>query len=340
MLRVVIVILLGFHFPSDSLALTIPTVELSPGQDAPHLAKYVRYVKEYESGISYSEFVKNQQRLERVGGASIQFGRASPNILILLKVKNAGEERGNWVFSTDRGSATTLQIYHVKPEMNTLRFDSDNFTEAKEALWTYQHYADKFSLLPNEELIIAVHSSVEDSSYFPLVVQDEDSFFQHSSFTMMIAAGCTAAIFALLLLNLFFYMSTGRPEFVWLVAAEFFLATVVMYLVGFLSTYIFYDRPMWGLIFGDVTKYGYVACMAQFARVFVNTKENLAKTDIFLRGLIIFSVLMMIVQLFSYFIPVQTRISLHGINYLIVAASAFYFTYIGIYATRTTKIGR
>jgi signal transduction histidine kinase len=324
-------------FAAQSQAFELPTVELKPGENAPHLAPYIRYAKEFDGEISHQSLVRNHAEFDGIEGGSIQFGSASSNIVILTKVKNVGNTDGHWVFSTDRGSATTLQIYHVSPKHLTLRFDSDDYSAARETLLTYQHYADPLSLAPQQELIIVVRSSVEDSAYFPLVLQDRDHFIQSSNLTMMLAAGCTAAILALLLLNFFFYLSTGRSEFVWLVAAEFFLATVVMYLVGFLSTYVFFDKPMWGLIFGDVTKYGYVACMSQFARVFVNTAKNLPKTDIFLKGLIFFSLLMVVVQLFSNFIPVQIRISLHGVNYLIVAASSLYFTYIGIYATR--KVG-
>ena len=315
-------------------ALDLPEIQLSPGEDAPHLGSFIRYTKGYQGEISLADFEQNLGRFEQISGRSIQFGRAASDIVILLKVKNVGVQPGNWVFSTDRGSAVMLRIYHLTPERTELRFDSDDLPQAKATLRTYLHYADAFSLQPNEVRIIAVHSSVEDSAYFPLVLQDRDNFFASSNFTMMLAAGCMAAIFALLILNLFFYLSTGKREFVWLVAAEFFLATVVMYLVGFLSTYFFYDRPMWGLVFGDITKYGYVACMAQFARVFVGTQGKLPKTDFFLRALIWFSVGMILVQLFSYFIPTPTRIVLHSINYLLVAASAIYFTYLGIYATR------
>lgn len=317
-----------------SAALELPEVELSPGEDAPHLGSFIRYTKNYAGDISLTDLSRDLNNFSQIQGRSIQFGRAASDIVILLKVRNIGTETGNWVFSTDRGSAVMLRIYHLTQGEAELRFDSDNLSQAKDTLRTYLHYADAFSLQPNETRIIAVHSSVEDSAYFPLVLQDRDNFFASSNFTMMLAAGCMAAIFALLILNLFFYLSTGKREFVWLVAAEFFLATVVMYLVGFLSTYFFYDRPMWGLVFGDITKYGYVACMAQFARVFVDTRLKLPKTDFFLRALIWFSVVMILVQLFSYYIPTSTRIILHSINYLIVAASAMYFTYLGIYATR------
>jgi signal transduction histidine kinase len=320
-----------------SAALDLPEIQLSPGDDAPHLGPFIRYTKDYPGEISLSDLESHFAHFAAVHGRSIQFGRAASDIVILLKVRNVGTQVGSWVFSTDRGSAVMLRIHHLTPSGSELRFDSDQMPQAKDTLRTYLHYADAFSLQPDEERIIVVHSSVEDSAYFPLVLQDRDNFFASSNFTMMLAAGCMAAIFALLILNLFFYLSTGKREFVWLVAAEFFLATVVMYLVGFLSTYFFYDRPMWGLVFGDITKYGYVACMAQFARVFVSTKTQLPKTDFFLRVLIWFSVAMIMLQFFSYYIPTSTRIILHSINYLIVAASALYFTYIGIYATR--KLG-
>ena len=332
-----VLLMVCFCIVPQAQAFELPTVEITPGENAPHLASFIRYAKDYDGEISYQSLAKNYAKFDAIDGGSIQFGGASPNIVILAKVKNIGQAEGQWVFSTDRGSATTLQIYHITPEQKALRFDSDDYAAARETLLTYQHYADPLTLAPQQEVIIVVHSSVEDSAYFPLVLQDRERFFQSSHLTMLLAAGCTAAILALLVLNLFFYLTTGRSEFVWLVAAEFFLATVVMYLVGFLSTYVFYDKPMWGLAFGDVTKYGYVACMSQFARVFVNTAKNLPRTDVFLKGLISFSLVMIVVQLFSSLIPVQTRIFLHSLNYLIVAASSFYFTYIGIYATR--KIG-
>ena len=326
---------LPFYESAGEKPQEIPMLALHAGQDAPHLSGFVRYSKRYNGDLALAG--SSEHAWQSVVGRSIQFGRAAPNIVILLRVKNSSDTAGEWVFSTDRGSATSLQIYHLGNEGLQLRFDSDNFENAKQVLHSYLHYADPLALEPGEEKLIIVRSDVEDSAYFPLTLQARKNYFADSHLSMMLAAGCTAAILALLVLNLFFYLATGRPEFVWLVAAEFFLACVIMYLVGFFSTYLFFDRPAWMLVVGDLVKYGYVVCMAQFARVFVNTRDNLPKSDIFLRGLIGFSLVMVVVQCFSAFIPLSIRIQLHALNYLIVATTTFYFVYIGIYATR--KLG-
>ena len=315
---------------------TSPILLLEAGHDAPFLTPYVRFSKTYNSDLGL--IPSSGHSWQSVTGQSIQFGRAASNIVIVLRVKNTSAETGEWVFSTDRGSATSLQIYHLDDNGLQLRFDSNNFDNAKQVLQTYLHYADPLVLAPGEEKTLIVRSDVEDSAYFPLTLQAQQHYFIDSHLTMILAAGCTAAIFALLLLNLFFYLATGRPEFVWLVAAEFFLAGIVMYLVGFFSTYLFYDKPLWMLVVGDLVKYGYVICMSQFARVFVNTKKNLPKSDLFLKALISFSLVMIVVQCFSVFIPISVRIQLHALNYLIVATTTFYFVYISIYATR--NLGR
>ena len=314
-------------------ALDLPVVELQPRENAPHLVEYVRYTKNYFDTIDYETISRRAGELKSVEGTSIQFGRAASGILFLLKFRNSGSEPGRWIFSTDRGSAVLLQIFSLSENATTLRFDSDDFESAREVLHTYLHYADVLELAPGEEKILAVYSHVEDSAYFPLVVQTEADFFQDSHTSLIMTAGSSAAFLALIILNLFFYTATGRSEFVWLVIAELFLLMVIVYMVGFLSTYIFYDKPHWGLVFGDVTKYGFVISMLQFSRRYVNTRQLVPKIDLVFRGLMFISCVMIIVQFCSHWLTADTRITLHAINYLVVALSAFILPIVGVYAT-------
>ncbi|GAA6138849.1 hypothetical protein NBRC116583_25960 [Arenicella sp. 4NH20-0111] len=313
----------------------MPVLQLTAGRDAPPLNQYVRYSKSYNDDLSL--VLQSNHNWQAVLGASIQFGRAASNIVILLRVKNTSDSTGEWVLSTGRGSATSLQIYQLQTDNLTLRFDSDNYEKARQVLQTYLHYADPITLLPEEEKTLIVRSDVEDSAYFPLTLQAKENYFIESNLTLILAAGCTAAIFALLLLNLFFYIATGRPEFVWLVTAEFFLACMIMYLVGFFSTYFFYDKPIALLAVFDLIKYGYLICMSQFARIFIKTSKRLPKTDIFLKFLITLSAIMIAIQFFSAFIPTSIRIQMYALNTIVVAISTFYFFFIGVYATR--KLG-
>ncbi|MEM1152635.1 MAG: sensor histidine kinase [Pseudomonadota bacterium] len=323
----------AFLFSMPALSFDLPTVQLEPGKSAPPLVEYVRYTKNYFDTIDYETIRRRAGELESVEGTSIQFGRAASGILFLLKLENVGSKPGRWIFSTDRGSAVMLKIYSISEEATSLRFDSDDFASAKEVLHTYLHYADIVELEPGEERIIAVYSHVEDSAYFPLVLQTEEEFFKDSHLSLILSAGSSAAFLALIVLNLFFYTATGRSEFVWLVIAEFFLLMVILYMVGFLSTYVFYDRPHWGLVFGDVTKYGFVISMLEFSRRYVGTRKLLPTIDLIFRGLISVSVVMIVVQFCSHWLTAETRITLHAINYLIVALSAFILPVVGVYAT-------
>ena len=331
-------VMLAWLSPTGAAARTLPTIELHAGEDAPALARFVRY----KTGAAYPATIDMAsvlaEPLQRVTGPTIHFGPPGRKTVVMVRVRNAGDDQGSWIFTTGRGSLTHFRLYEMSGDRLDLLVDGTDPAVASENLRTYQAFSTEFVLDPGQEKLLLIDFLSENSTYLPLKINSYGSFFKERRSNIAMVSGVVFGVVVLILLNFLFFSITGHREFVWLAVAQGFFALNTVHSEGYFTIFFLTDRPLAGIAIEDVFKCGFAAAMAQFGRSFVNTPVHFPRRDIALRLLIGAALLIMALQPGLAFYPPAFRQALHIGGWLIAVAIALFLPFVGFAAMQ--QLGR
>ena len=321
-------------FSGYSTAQPLPTIQLEPGRDAAPFSKQLRYQKPYDGPIQTESLLASASNYETLTSSNIQFGTPDGKILVLLSVQNSGDVEGSWILTTGRGSLKFFQLYELLDLDELLLIDGTDLRQVKENLQSYQAFSHEVLLSPGETKTYAIHFEPENVSNLPLKIQTYSTFFQARRANIALVASVAGGVLILIFINAIFFWVTNKPEFVWLAIAELFFAINTLHAEGYTTIYWLFDKPLLSLALGDILKCGFAGAMAQTARSFLGTRSHFPKTDVFLRGLIGFCLLICALQLGVAYYSAGFKSTLHLSSWIATSIVALYLPTVALVAVR------
>src|SRR3546814_10831404 len=119
----------------------------------------------------------------------------------------------------------------------------------------------------------------------PIRIQTYGSLFKDRRANVAMGSGVVIGIAVLIFFNFLFFSITGHREFIWLGVAQGFFTLNTVLAEGYIAIFLLSDRPLTINALEQISKCGFAAAMAQFARSFVNTPAHFPRRDIALRAL-------------------------------------------------------
>lgn len=324
--------------PAAASAQPIPTIELRTGADGPAVAPYVRYAKDPGEPDERGLAAILNAPLAALDGQSVHFGPPGTRTIVAVKVRNAGDAQGSWIFTTGRGSLTYFRLYEVAGGKFHLLVDGTDADAARENLRSYQAFSTEFMLDPGQAKLLLIDFRSENSTYMPLKIQTYGSFFKDRRANIALVSGVVLGVAVLIFLNFLFFSITGHRDFVWLAIAQAFFAINTIHSEGYVTIFFLSDSPLISIGIEDMFKCGFAGAMAQFARSFVGTAARFPKTDLALRILIGAALLLMALQPGLALYPPVFRQSLHIGCWIVAVAGALFLPFVGYAAMM--RIGR
>lgn len=322
-------VLLGWAHPQYARAADIPTLQLRTGEDPGTVARYIRYIKQPGAADMPDLGSILEAPLQRIEGPTIHFGPPGQRTVVLLKLRNVSASQGSWILTTGRGSLKHLRLYEAEGDQLTLLVNSSDPADARANLATYQAFSTEVVLDSAQEKLMVIEFLSENSTYMPLKVETWGTFFKDRRANIAMVAAVVVGALTLLLLNFLFFSITGFKEFLWLAVAEFFFALNTVHSEGYITIFFLYDKPLTGVAVEDFIKCGFAAAMAQFARSFLKTAKLFPRRDLALRGLIVASAAIMLLQPGLALYPAEARFALHLATWLVTIAVALFLPFVG-----------
>ena len=323
-------------------AQTPPALELQPDADASELAPFVRFAPVSTVAQTPASIAAQAERLRPLNSDVIQFGPAMGPVLVRVDVTNTGEADGRWVLFTGRGSFRDIQIWRLDEGGGALLLDGTDRDALRRNLRTYQAFSAEFSLAAGERARFAVVFDAADSTYLPLEILTFPTFFAERRSNIALVAAVVAGALGLIVLNIVFFVITGKQEFVWLGLAELAFAANTLHTEGYTTIIAFAGAPLASLAFGNAVKCAFAVFMAQFARSFLDTRRTFPRTDRLLRALIAAGALIILAHPLLWFGSVAWKgawadMLFYG-GWLVAIASTLGLPVVAVAATR--RLGR
>jgi signal transduction histidine kinase len=312
----------------------LPLLDLRAGEDAPALTSFVRFARRPGATRTPQVDAILAGPLQHIAGSTIHFGPPGTRTIVMLKVRNASHEQGSWILTTGRGSLKHFRLYEGEEDGLSLIVDGTDPQVARQNLGTYQAFSSELVLAPRQEKLVVIEFVSENSTYMPLRIESYGTFFKDRRANISMVSGVVVGALTLLLLNFLFFSITGFKEFLWLAVAEAFFALNTVHSEGYITIFFLYDKPLTGIAVEDFFKCGFAAAMAQFCRSFVKTRRNFPKSDLILKGLILFAVAVMLLQPGLSLYPPEARFFLHLSGWLVAVAVALFLPFVGYAAMK------
>lgn len=308
-------------------------LKLTPGEDATLVAAHVEFTRVSNVNISSAEIEDAALSLKPLPSNVMHFGPAQGPILVHINVENAGSENGNWILFTGRGAFKSIRIWRLDGQNSRLLLDGDDRNALRENLRSYQAFSSELSLAAKEKASFAIIFESENSTYLPLEIITLKTFFTERRANIAMVSGVTVGALILVFLNIIFFGVTGQKEFIWLGLAEIAFALNTVHAEGYTTIFLFPGQTGLSMIFENTFKCAFAVFMSQFARVFIQTKENFPKIDWFLKTIIIFGTSIIVLQPATFFLPEALQTFLYYFAWSVAAISALTLPFIGIAAT-------
>lgn len=312
----------------------LPLLDLRAGEDAPALTSFVRFARRPGATRTPQVDAILAGPLQHIAGSTIHFGPPGTRTIVMLKVRNASHEQGSWILTTGRGSLKHFRLYEGEEDGLSLIVDGTDPQVARRNLGTYQAFSSELVLAPRQEKLVVIEFVSENSTYMPLRIESYGTFFKDRRANISMVSGVVVGALTLLLLNFLFFSITGFKEFLWLAVAEAFFALNTVHSEGYITIFFLYDKPLTGVAVEDFFKCGFAAAMAQFCRSFVKTRHNFPKSDLILKGLILFAVAVMLLQPGLSLYSADFRFFLHLSGWLVAVAVALFLPFVGYAAMK------
>ena len=312
----------------------LPTIELRAGEDAPEVARQIRYTRGLGNlGNRTAEQILAAD-FRPISGRAVHFGPPGERTAVALRVRNVGDEAGSWILTTGRGSLSYFRLYEVTDDGLNVLVDGTDPAKASRNLRTYQAFSTELVLEPGRERTLLIDFLSHNSTYLPLRIETYATFFEKRRANIAMVAGVVLGVAVLIFLNFVFFSITGHREFAWLALAQGFFAINTIHAEGYITIFFLPDDPLLGLALEDAVKCGFAASMAQFARSFVRTAERMPRLDLVLKALIIAGIAVIALQAGLALYDPALRGILHTSAWAIAVGVALFLPFVGYAAMR------
>ena len=134
----------------------LPTIELRAGEDAPEVARQIRYTRGLGNlGNRTAEQILAAD-FRPISGRAVHFGPPGERTAVALRVRNVGDEAGSWILTTGRGSLSYFRLYEVTDDGLNVLVDGTDPAKTSRNLRTYQAFSTELVLEPGRERTLLI----------------------------------------------------------------------------------------------------------------------------------------------------------------------------------------
>jgi len=332
------IVCLILMFAADAEASPFPTLELDSDYKSEDIVPFIRFQKDFQGQVTRSAIMESQSDFKGLERSVLNFGSNAESVLIILKLKNTSDRQTSWFVSTNRHSAKRFRILDLTTKDTQELFNLDTYYyRSDSSIRRFTGYGTELSFAPGEEILLAIDADFENSTNLHLDILTPRSFFDRYFSLINRYAALSAALLAIILLNLILFIVTGKQAFVWLSGAELSFTFIFMNTSGFLFALGWYQFPIVQSISVEIAKWTMGASLLQFTRRMLSTTDDNKQLDFVLKSAIGVCFLFILLWGLSYFAGKQMRVSLLPINWIVVVSVAFGMPYFGAQIVR--KLG-
>ena len=327
-------------FPLSNASASVPdgfvAMPIYPDQDAASLHEVLRFRSiNNERGQGFAPLLNQPETFSPLAGESFNLGPAIGRFLVAVSVVNHGERPGEWLITTNRGAIRDFALDEWTNGQIVNHLDGDDFEQVRQNLQAYHAFTHVFTLDPGQSRTFLVSLEPVHSTLIPLEVKTVESHAAARLTKLAIYVGSSVGMLTIVLISMVIYFQTGRPQFAWMGIAELSHVGFVAHVGGYTTFYYLYDKGPWIYIVGATFPQIFAVSMAQFGRVFIDTKNKFRRLDRALVGFIIFGLAITVIQTIKNLMG--DPVSLKFVDYLSGVAIILFtliLPYIAVLATR------
>jgi signal transduction histidine kinase len=309
----------------------LPFIELIPGRDAPgDLHSYMAYKmmaadESVESAVQTGEF-------NPVPAGEVGFGRASDSVLIIFDVENMGEKPGQWVVSTGRVAVLAMEFCQFSNGEMRSCFDSIGNPDIGEHLQKFHAHVLDLSLMPGERIQVAIKFQGSNISILYPSIRTPYSHQEMISENLLITSVATTATLVLVIINACLFLLIRNASFGYFVLAELAFVYQSLFLANYPAIFVFYNNFEQSGFFSSLAQIAFGVFSIRFAQVFLQTRANAPRLDLFLRGFLVVSLAILTVVLIQRVIPFATSRNVVFLSVFVSTSASLILPFVGIWA--------
>lgn len=310
-----------------------PVVPLGVGGDVQQLAPFLWFLEDASGERSLADVLASPVEFERNPDKEIlNPGTAGGTLWVRVDVRNDAEGAEDFVVSLNRASVDTAEIHLVRDGIpSTLLANTDAARAA--SFRSFQTLAGRFSLNPSETGSLLVRFRGANWSALRMTAGSVEAFASDQFSKLVVFLLLMGGVGTLILYGSVSFVFLGRQIVLLYAFAQTALFVFFAHLAGYTTVYLWPESPESGRIVTPAALAVFMVSMAQFARVFFETRQRVRTVDRLLRfcvwagaGCLVALPLDYLIDGFDARLPVQAIYAVVVLVWLSLPALAIYAT--------------
>ncbi len=311
--------------PTKALASPINTLSLIDDVDTGEVSEHVLVSYRFNGLVTREGVLSNLDQFGPVNSSQINLGIEGQRMILLLDLRNPSDGSASWVLTTRRHSAELFEIYDISSEERVSLIGDDRPRQDALNIRRFIGFGSVLLFEPGETKLLAMEMVLENTSTVPIQIYSHSTFLdeylaQNGKFIAILSA-----MAVILLINIVLFVLRKQYWYLYLIAAEIFLFVLIAHSVNFVDAFGMAAFPQTSLLIAELAKCLFTIFMAQFARVFLDTRTTLPIFEKALLAIIAIGLAFVALWLVSPFLGTSMRTTLRPLTWAFVCLSALVF---------------
>lgn len=292
--------------PAWAAATAARTVPLQPGESPEDVSRDLWWMEDPGGSMGLEQVRRDTKAFRRNTDPILNPGVSGSIIWVRLDVVNAGERPGHWVVSLNRFLLDSGAIDLVTADASHRLLD-DTRASFVDSYHQYGTLAGGFSLPPGGTAEIYIRYRGANWSGLQLSVHSEAELQSTRRQQITVFLLLLGGIGTLILYGSVSFVFLGRQIFLLYAVAQVAFFAFYAHMTGFTTIYLFPEQPQLGRVVAPIAVTLFVVAMAQFARVFFDTRIRTRSVDRILLGCIVAGLIAIACAPLDYVLPAFDR---------------------------------
>lgn len=297
---------LGGSAPGWAASRFDPPLRLDPEVGVVEVSRSLWFLEDASDGHTLDEVLSQADAFEPNRASVFNPGTASGIIWLAFDVQSAARRRRSFVVSLDRGTVETASVHLVRDDQAELLL-ADTEEDRAEALRRFGTLAAAFPLEPGERASVLVGFRGANWSAIRMTAATAEAFEADRRAGIAIFLVVLGAVGTLVLYGSIAFVLMGRQIVLLYATAQIALFVFYAHMMGYTAAYLWPESPKSGLLVAPVSFAVFLVAMAQFGRVFFETRARARRMDRALAVCVAAGGLALVVLLLEPFVPALDR---------------------------------
>lgn len=313
----------------------LKVLELEDYVSSRDVSQSILRAKDYEGPIERGALLRQLDAFEPVADEPhLRVAEELGHSVFLLEVQNAGDQSGEWVFTSRRHSINRFAIYDVTNADPVVLVDSREPSDNAKNIRRYIGYGAVLKFDPGERKTLAIYADIEVLRAIPFEFYALDEYLDEYYWQTTRFAFFLPTIFILILINLLFFAFLARPFFLYLAASEGCFLLLVLHSAAHLDAYGMAAFPILSIQVAELAKCGFISFMTLFAMSFLNTEDEHPRLHRVLQTLLLVGVGLGVFWMFAGLLSKDARVGMRVWTWVYSGAGSLIFPVVGALAVR------